>query len=262
MKMYRRILGAEQISRSQQEIPMAMKSPAFTFDYFPSVDYFTLVHRSSHTDSMPQTPLSTLASSAYGSYSSSNGGVGHEHSDIMPSASATSFGKSDEIPMSRFSASPEKGVFRKHASGSVHAFSRSLSIPASPPTPRKMSPVGSGHYVTWGATTTINTSSTIEDEKSDVQESIKPSLCVKMVNPDQFDDENSTENFPLLDTAKRDRYHRFREYYAAQLDMWGLHRQRLEILKFNGLDAKKKKSSLGEKLNSAEHKSDRRSSLS
>jgi len=69
---------------------------------------------------------------------------------------------------------------------------------------------------------------------SPIKDSKTPTIKTTFKNQNQFEEE-AHASLPLLPQQYHHRYEAYRAIYADQLSIWGLHIQRAEILKFNGL---------------------------
>ncbi|KAI9804899.1 MAG: hypothetical protein M1833_006202 [Piccolia ochrophora] len=253
---------------NQRELPMSMKSPAFSLEYFPSADVAWSLYQPTlsivSTPKISHTPIGT-----YGSAESSNGQWGSDpvtpySTGMTPpltyKSSRWSAEHIDNQPRS-LSTSPEHHHGRRSNTSLTSAFAASLSrgfstvASSSPPSKsgkKSVSPVdhaignmGAGG-ITWGTNTVFGpsikepltsgsaayTESDIEDD--DTQGGDALNVKVTMKNQTRFDMENHS-SIPLLDPNHSVRYRGYRENYANLLDAWGLDMRRLEILKFNGL---------------------------
>ncbi|KAI9863107.1 MAG: hypothetical protein M1813_003927 [Trichoglossum hirsutum] len=239
----------------QHAIPMPMKSPAFSLDYFPSSDVAWSLYQP--TFSVPPSPRpSTTPIGTHGSVGSSNGLWGsdpvtpYSTGNTPPLISKLSRANSDliEPPSHSLSNSPEQHMSRRLAANLSRPYAVALS--SSPPMEKKrVSPVESmlGNItsggVTWGANTifgpgarekTASSNATYSSDEIDEGEAGETRIRITMKNQNLFDDEGCV-SVPLLDPKKSLRYKGYRESYAELLYIWNLQLQRLEILKFNGL---------------------------
>ncbi|KAH0559236.1 hypothetical protein GP486_004252 [Trichoglossum hirsutum] len=245
----------------QHAIPMPMKSPAFSLDYFPSADVAWSLYQP--TFSVPPSPRpSATPIGTHGSVGSSNGLWGsdpvtpYSTGNTPPLMSKLSRANSDlnEHHSHSLSNSPEQQMSRR-ANSAVN-FAANLSRPyanalsSSPPMEKKrVSPVESmlGNItsggVTWGANTIFgpgvrgkaaSSNATYSSDEAEEGEAGETRIRITMKNQNMFDDEGYV-SVPLLDPKKSLRYSGYRESYAELLYIWNLQLQRLEILKFNGL---------------------------
>ncbi|KAI9701138.1 MAG: hypothetical protein M1836_001807 [Candelina mexicana] len=249
---------------TQPEIPMAMKTPAFSLDYFASEEVaWSLYQPNIATLSTPKishTPLGT-----FGSASSSNGPWSGDHSTgttppLSYKTNKTSIEHLDNRTQS-LSTSPDLQRTRRSNSNLASMFTTSFSKPfsglasSSPPAQykKRLSPVESiqTNAVTWGTNTFFGASSINKGipfapsashslDGSDTDEDLPPpgeaKIKVILKNQNLFDSE-SLASVPLLDPKQSSRYTAYREAYANLLDVWKLPFARCEVLKFNGLSS-------------------------
>lgn len=239
----------------QPATPLAMKTPAFSLDYFPSDDLVwpsepNSTNASRHP-SHPSTPkISHTPLGIFGSFNSSNWGSDPAQSysagDTPPLRSQrNSSDKLREQVTQSLSTSPEDGrKFYRANSGlasSFAAFSKPFSMASSDPPGRKRpSPVEHmintlSPGVTWGRDIVINSKD--RKEVSDNEPLAAPvctGVTVTLENQNVFDDEGCMST-ALLDFSHTHLYSSYRRAYAEQLLLWGLPYSRLEILKFNAL---------------------------
>jgi WD40 repeat protein len=258
----------------KHDLPMSMKSPAFSLDYYPSKESAISLYRPmlSVTKSGAFYETKATPRTTHGSAGSSNGLWGSDPVSTYsmgitpPRPLATR--SADRSDPSSLSASPEMHFLRRSTSistANANAFSSSLPrafssvLGTSPDTKRRLSPVENvfssfaAGAVTWGTNkiykdkTLSSTHETIEIESfDDLEETYsdedsrstdggrEPAIEFTLHNQDQFDDEGCV-TLPLLDPRQTARYNAYRSNYADLLFMWGLQLQRLEVLKFNGL---------------------------
>lgn len=254
-----------------QEMPMSLKTPAFSLDYYPSTEVawslFQPELRGLSTYASPHANLAT-----YGSFNSSNGPWGSDGTEMEyqtqplgatppPLNRRESHMSSPEIT---FNPSPEH-VHRKAASilsTSPLAYASrllTLTAPSSPPNQFKKEPVlstsaptagPSGTAITWGQNTIhiahashrqsySRQSTGLETEGSAIDDYAifdGQEVAVVLKNQTMFDDEGHVST-PLLDQSAALKYEAYREAYADLLCVWELPFQRCEILKYNGLTA-------------------------
>ncbi|KAI9851130.1 MAG: hypothetical protein M1824_002831, partial [Vezdaea acicularis] len=243
------------IEHRQQDLPLSMKSPAFSLDYFSSEK--TAWSLFQPTLSVPSgsrsvhTPLET-----YGSAGSSNGPW--ESDRFAHSVGVPAFHpyKSDrlspaniELRAPSLSSSPEL-----HVLPPASQMTRALPSGSTSPVARKKpSPVENmlvnltASGVTWGTNTiwgsTVPDTSPRLDVATYSESGSSNNGCVRVRkrtfkivrrNRNTVDSEGSV-SAPLLDPERMALYRSYRTAYAKLLDVWGLPLACLEILKFNGL---------------------------
>ncbi|KAI9817566.1 MAG: hypothetical protein M1827_001178 [Pycnora praestabilis] len=250
----------------QHHMPMSMKSPAFSLDYYPSEEVaWSLRQPIVSTPAAlgsSQTPLGT-----HGSAGSSNGLWGsdpvtlHSTGTTPPFTSKSHPRKTEYLESSTFieSTSPELRTSRRSNSNLASAFATTLSRPfsmntsSSPPTHHKkrLSPEETmpQNVVTWGTNTIYGTTNAMRENQSssaathsldelDTEEDFSPSenvnIKVSLKNQNFFDDEGCV-SVPLLDPKQMLRFKAYREAYAHLLYLWNLPITSCEVLKFNGL---------------------------
>ncbi|KAI9809114.1 MAG: hypothetical protein M1825_002403 [Sarcosagium campestre] len=260
------------VDLSHRDLPMSMKSPAFSLDYFPSAQVAWSLYQP--TFSIPATPkMSMTPLGTFGSAGSSNGQWGSD--PITPYSTGTTpplryklsrwSGEQADGHSRSFSTSPEHHQGRRSNASLTSTFAASLSrgfsnvASSSPPAAmakRRPSPVDSalGNMttggVTWGANTVFgaaaapkgygygpSTSVVVTESDTEEDEAVGTAAAgvrVTMKNQNMFDTEGHA-SVPLLDTRRSYLYKGYRESYADMLGVWGLWISRLEILKFNGL---------------------------
>lgn len=259
-----------EISLTQPQTPLTMKTPAFSLDYFPTDMAAWSMYQRTPINSVLSTPkiAQTPSGGLYGSVGSSNGAWGSD-----PASASYSCGETPPLRSNRtssehlnqqtqsLSTSPENPRnFRRANPGLASSFAASLSRPfsmnsSSPPNPppsrKRPSPVENmlnslaPSTITWGNTTVLGSvkeqvatprSSYSDDEST--KDDWKPTVCiginVTMENQNTFDDEGCMST-ALLDPGHAALYSNYRRIYAELLYLWGHRLARLEILKFNGL---------------------------
>lgn len=249
---------------------MALTTPAFSLDYFPSID----VVRSQFHDAT--TAVNTQKSSAapplgtFGSLTSSNGPWGsdatqvdhlpHELDEESPPLLTRRSSRGSNVNTGASYGTPPVPELKR--SNSISAFAASFSRAAilfgtsqSPPVQRNEPALSSSaptsgpglSSMSRGMTTLYedNTSGRPgaqahsvavfdDDLSSGTWEWDDEEVEVKLKNQDLFDDEGCI-GAPLLRPEYAGRYAGYRAAYAGLLDVWELHQQRCEILKVNGL---------------------------
>ncbi|KAI9813549.1 MAG: hypothetical protein M1832_006280 [Thelocarpon impressellum] len=249
---------------SPHEIPMSMKSPAFSLDYFPSPEFAWSLYQV--TISMPSTPKTPYSpAGTFGSVESTGGQWGNDA--VMPHSTGTTpslYYKSRNQSTERMedhhdslSSSPNLRPGRRSTSSLTSAFAASLSRPfstganSSPPAAgvlgrRRPNALESTGGVTWGTNTIFGPAikdtpviydaadSESEGEEEMLASMSQMSVKVTMKNQNLFDCEAGA-SVPLLDPRQTSRYKAYREDYATLLAIWGLQTRRLEVLKFNGM---------------------------
>ncbi|KAL7273734.1 hypothetical protein RUND412_003394 [Rhizina undulata] len=232
------------------ELPLSMHAPAFTLEYYPTIDD-ALASHPSHLSASPQyhsaamTPLGT-----HGSYGSSNGG-NYGSDPITPYSTGTTPPITnyrllpEEFGTQSLSSSPEthhhhSQPHRRPTSGIAVNFRFPPAFApggASPPARKRPSPAESllaplgASGVTWGPITTFGSgskpgpSSTITEATS---EPSTPNLRITMLPSNT---ESTTT--PLLSPEHTLYHHLYRLHYADILHAFSLPLHRLEILKFN-----------------------------
>ncbi|KAI9670894.1 MAG: hypothetical protein M1817_003779 [Caeruleum heppii] len=261
--------GSSYRADAKKEMPMSMKSPAYSLDYFAAAPVAWSHYQP--TISMPSTPRAlNTPQGTYGSVGSSNGPWGSDPvtpypTEAIPSlthrASRVSLDQIHAAAQS-LSTSPEQRLGRRSTASLSSNFAASFARPfgttatSSPPhgaTTMKKRPSAVDGFlgslapgvVTWGATTVIDPAVEEPSSESDGSEvgrndeaigieAAKPRIRVSLRNQDRFDDDGCA-SVPLLDPRRGLRYKAYRESYANVLALWGLETARLEILKFNGL---------------------------
>lgn len=256
------------VQMSQPQTPLAMKTPAFSLDYFPTDAAAWSTYQKTPVSSTVTTPkLAQTPSGIYGSYGSSNGAWGSDPASAPYScgetpphiSTRTSVEHLDRQTQS-LSTSPDNArSFRRANSGlnfasiALRPFSLASHSPPNPPPSRKRpSPVENminsitPSAITWGHTTVLGSvkeqaatprSSYSEDDVN--KEDWRPTVCVGinvvLENQGTFDDEGCM-SAPLLEPAHTSFYSGYRRAYADLLFLWGHPLARLEILKFIGLE--------------------------
>ncbi|KAI9721192.1 MAG: hypothetical protein M1812_002353 [Candelaria pacifica] len=248
----------------QHEMPMEMKTPAFSLDYFASEEVaWSLYQPNIAVLSAPKISHTPLG--AFGSASSSNGPWSGDHSTgTTPPLNYKGQRMNVDSPETRsqsLSTSPDLQRTRRSNSNLASMFTASFSKPfsgvvsSSPPAQykKRLSPVESvpANAVTWGTNTFFGASSTNKGtpfapsaphslDGSDTDEDLPPpgeaTIKVTLKNQNLFDNE-SLASIPLLDPKQSSRYRAYREAYANLLDVWNLPFVRCEVLKFNGLSS-------------------------
>lgn len=163
-----------------------------------------------------------------------------------------------QAPASR--SPSNRGILRAN-SGLASALAANLPRPfsggssSSPPSQGKKKPTpaemilsslafstgGSGHGSSAGAAAeerSAGRTSVSEEEPRKEEVQVPAPICVSIVLEDQkiFDDDGWLK-MPFLDSSGPDRYGSYRYAYAEMLQMWGQPLARLEVLKFNVLQA-------------------------
>ncbi len=252
------------LADTDQEIPMAMKTPAFSLDYFASEEVAWSLYQPNiaalSTPKISHTPLG-----AFGSVSSSNGPWSGDHSTgTTPPLNYKTHRASVENPDPRnqsLSTSPDLQRTRRSNSNLASMFTSSFSKPfsgvpsSSPPAQykKRLSPVDSipANAITWGTNTFFGATSNNRGmtfapsapnslDGSDTDEDLPPpaeaKIQVSLMNQNLFDSE-SLASVPLLDPKQFPRYRAYREAYANLLDVFKLPFVRCEVLKLNGLSS-------------------------
>ncbi|KAI9786380.1 MAG: hypothetical protein M1839_006840 [Geoglossum umbratile] len=246
---------------AKHAIPMPMKSPAFSLDYFPSEDVAWSLFQP--TFSVPPSPRpSSTPLGTHGSTGSSNGLWGSD--PVTPYSTGTTppliskptrMGSDlSDLHNNSLSNSPEQHMSRRTTSTTNLAANLPrpyvTTLGSSPPMEKKrISPVESmlgnitSSGVTWGANTvfgpgtrkkTTSSNATYSSDEAEEGEVREPRIRIAMKNQNLFDDEGCV-SVPLLDPKKSLQYKAYRESYAELLYLWDFQIQRLEVLKFNGL---------------------------
>ncbi|KAF2098121.1 hypothetical protein NA57DRAFT_40015 [Rhizodiscina lignyota] len=253
----------------QQELPMSMKSPAFSLDYHASDEVaWSLFNRRAAPVTIIRSGVPTLSWSdperqpgIYGSASSSNGPWSN---DIrIPSDPVTPYStdstpprltrsntmRSHPYPHS-YSTSPDHHVLKRTHTNpffNLAALNRPFgpAITGSPPTENRfqddeadISTSAPASAVTWGETTFYSSSGTASASPDARRKSrhiaVEVNVRMTLKNQNMFDDE-AHASVPLLDPADAAKYAVYRASYAEQLSVWDLPIARSEVLKFNGL---------------------------
>ena len=258
-----------EISLTQPQTPLTMKTPAFSLDYFPTDMAAWSNFQRTPINSVVSTPkLAQTPSGLYGSVGSSNGAWGSDPASASYSCGETPPLRSNRASLEQLSqhaqslsTSPENPrSFRRANSGLASSFAASFSRPfsmasSSPPNPppsrKRPSPVENmlnslaPSTITWGNTTVLGSvkeqvatprPSYSDDEST--QDDGKPTICIginlTIENQNMFDDEGCMST-ALLDPSRSVLYASYRRIYAELLYVWRHPLARLEILKFNGL---------------------------
>lgn len=242
---------------------MFMKIPTFAMDYFASAD---MAWRHHHRDVPPLPPTPGISHTPFETHSfagSSDGPSGQPpntpflNGNTPPSSYKNERALLDKIePQTQsLAGSPERQHGRRSNASLTSALSvgfyRGLSHSASTgkkklglvrSTSGSLTPGG----ITWGVNTFIapslnelpaNSSATYSESDADedeLQMSGEPKARVVMKNQHMFDCEGHSKS-PLLKPQSSVRHRGYRATYANLLGVWGLELQRLELLKFNGL---------------------------
>ncbi|KAI9838966.1 MAG: hypothetical protein M1819_004174 [Sarea resinae] len=254
----------------QREIPMTLKSPAFSVDYFPSEEIAWSLYQ--HAAPIPPR-ISHSSIAIHGSTNSSNGPWGSDPTTpystgtTPPHVYKARRASADPSPHTQsLSTSPENHHARRANSNLASVFAASFSRPfsgtvssTSPPSNTRKRPSPVEHMlgalpsgaVTWGANTILGSgagtrsSAPISSEAQSPEGSVtedddQPNtpkqnfISVKLKNQNLFDQEGHAST-PLLSPDLSARYKAYRECYAHLLHIWNLPLTRCEILKFNGL---------------------------
>ena len=252
------------INLSQQSVPLSMKSPAFSLDYFASSDIaWSLYQPSVSIPSTPRTPYSP--SGTFGSAESSSGQwsgdavAPYSTGTTPPLQYKTSRLGAEQLDdnTESLSTSPNLRPGRRSTSSLTSAFAASLSRPfatnvgSSPPTgfgtgKKRLNAVEGSGGVTWGTNTVFGPTgkdtpviyaAAYSDSESDEEMPLpmrQMNVKVILKNQNLFDDEGCA-SVPLLDPKQSARYKAYRDDYANLLANWSLETTRLELLKFNGM---------------------------
>jgi hypothetical protein len=258
-----------EITLTQPQTPLTLKTPAFSVDYFPTVLAVWSMYQRTPINSVVSTPKTAQTPVGfYGSIGSSNGVWGSDPASASYSCGETPPLRSNHASsehlnqqMQSLSTSPEnpRGVRRVNsglASSFAASFSRPFSMSSSSPPNllsgrKRPSPVENvlssfaPSVITWGNTTVLGSvkeelpatkPGSFDDENASYEG--KPSYCsginITIANQNVFDDEGCMSS-SLLDPAHASLYASYRRVYAELLYAWGHPLARLEILKFNGL---------------------------
>ena len=245
-----------------------MKIPAFSLDYFPSVEMALSLKQPtisiSSTPNLSDTPVGT-----YGSTGSSDGQWGsHFAAPHSTGTTPPSSYKNNRAVIARvnsradsISTSPDRQYGRRSNASLSSVFTPSLTrgfpdvASSSPPTRSKKKRPAPVHAtlggltpggVTWGTNTFFAAPleeapmlasaacSESEAEEDEGQTNDRATIKVTLKNQNLFDGEGCT-SVPLLNPTRAVRHKGYRESYANLLAIWRLELQRLEILKLNGL---------------------------
>ncbi|KAK4227537.1 hypothetical protein QBC38DRAFT_190743 [Podospora fimiseda] len=247
-------------SRSTQlEIPLPMKAPTFSLDYFPTDPAIWNGIYISQPNSTITTPRIANTPAMY----SNSPGSDDVISLIDLRGGSWSAGETPPNHVRQvqsLSTSPSNKLFSRTNSSSVAAaFTASLpralanmvsGSPPDPPSRKRPSPAEilsnlTPSALTWGAATmfgsasetpgTATTRTSSSDDEvvaEDINSMVPVAVSCAADNQGMFDDDGWMSS-PLIDIENRDLYSQYRYAYGEMLQMWGESLSRLEIMKFN-----------------------------
>ncbi|KAF2666180.1 hypothetical protein BT63DRAFT_377181, partial [Microthyrium microscopicum] len=254
------------LALESEDLPIAVKAPAFSLDYFPSTEVAWSQFQERRLNAKLATPTPSQYTDYFGRQHTTFGSLGSSNGPWigdLPTHPPTPYTGGHTPPLSRqdtigssLSTSPEPNnrISRRSNSSLSTAFASfsrpfTINMSSSPPVKRMteadLSTSAPNSAFTLGLNTSYGSSPNEDsDELTDDDEEVPtmfdnakaltPTIKVTLKNQHRFDDEGYASK-PLLDPTESGDYVRYRTSYAHLLGRWQLHIAQAEILKFNGL---------------------------